>query len=140
MISFGCLLSCLHATISFTKPIVLGREGYKNVENWRKTAKTALLQGKSIQINPRGDSMRGKIHDGSLVTLQPCKTEDLNIGDIVLVDVHGKKFTLTVLHLIVDVGESGFLIGNNKGRIDGWVEPKSVYGKVIDIQDEMHTE
>ena len=76
-----------------------------------------------------------RIKEGASVTLHPCKAEDLKVGDVVLADVRGKRFTLTVLHLIMDVSEAGFLIGNNLGRIDGCVAPASVYGKVVDVQE-----
>jgi hypothetical protein len=68
--------------------------------------------------------MRSKVNDGDLVTLEPCDPEKLAIGDIVLVRVHGNVY----LHLIKARDKERFLIGNNRGRINGWVGPNCIYG------------
>ena len=98
--------------------------------SWAKLAKEALVRGESTQIRPRGHSMKGKVNDGDLVTLEPCETEKLEVGDIVLVRVKGNDY----LHLIKAINNGRFLIGNNRGGINGWVGHNCVYGKATKIE------
>ena len=74
--------------------------------------------------------MRGKVNDGDLVTLEPCEHDKLAVGDIVLVRVHGNVY----LHLIKARDKERFLIGNNRGGINGWVGPNSIYGKATKVE------
>lgn len=64
--------------------------------SWAKFAIEKLKQGETVTIRPRGHSMKGKVNDGNLVTVEPCKPEDLSVGDIALVRVKGHDY----LHLI----------------------------------------
>jgi SOS-response transcriptional repressor LexA len=57
--------------------------------SWAKFAIEKLREGQTVQIKPRGHSMKGKVNDGDLVTIEPCETDDLSVGDIVLVRVKG---------------------------------------------------
>lgn len=98
--------------------------------SWADWAKKQLSQDKIAIINPRGNSMKGKIESGDTVTVEPCDTGSLKIGDIVLVKVKGKDY----IHLIKAVDKNRFLIGNNKGRINGWVGSNSIYGKATKIE------
>jgi SOS-response transcriptional repressor LexA len=98
--------------------------------SWAKFAIEALKEGKTVQIKPRGHSMKGKVNDGDLVTVQPCDAEALSVGDIVLVRVKGNDY----LHLVKAIDKSRFLIGNNRGGINGWVGHNCVYGKAIKIE------
>jgi hypothetical protein len=61
--------------------------------------------------------MTGKVNNGDLVTLTPCQPESLKVGDIVLVRCKGTDY----LHLIKAIDGPRFQIGNNKGRINGWI-------------------
>jgi SOS-response transcriptional repressor LexA len=97
---------------------------------WAKFAVEALAKGQTVQIRPRGHSMRGKVEDGSLVTLEPCDTEKLEPGDIVLVRVRGNIY----LHLIKAINGKRFLIGNNLGKINGWVGHNCIYGIATNIE------
>jgi len=74
--------------------------------------------------------MKGKVNDGDLVTLEPCEPKQLVPGDIVLVRVRGNIY----LHLIKAVNDGRFLIGNNRGGINGWVGENSIYGKAIRVE------
>jgi SOS-response transcriptional repressor LexA len=74
--------------------------------------------------------MRGKVNDGDLVTIEPCDPDKLKVGDIVLVRVHGNVY----LHLIKATGNGRFLIGNNRGGVNGWVGPNCVYGIATKIE------
>ena len=98
--------------------------------SWAKYAIEALRKGQTARIRPRGHSMRGKVNDGDLVTLEPCKPEDLSAGDIVLVRVKGRDY----LHLIKAKDGGRFLIGNNRGGINGWVGHNCIYGIATKIE------
>ena len=74
--------------------------------------------------------MTGKVNDGDLVTVTPVPTATLEVGDIVLVRVKGTDY----LHLIKAINQGRFLIGNNRGRINGWVGHNCVFGKAIQIE------
>ncbi|MEW6735354.1 MAG: hypothetical protein AB1489_28945 [Acidobacteriota bacterium] len=98
--------------------------------SWAKFAIEALRKGETTQIRPRGHSMKGKVKDGALVTLEPCKPEHLSVGDIVLVRVKGRDY----LHLIKAINQGRFLIGNNIGGINGWVGHNSIFGIAIRVE------
>lgn len=97
---------------------------------WAKFAIEALQRGETVTIRPRGHSMRGRVNDGDRVTLAPADLEQLQVGDVVLVRVKGNVF----LHLIKAKNDGRFLIGNNRGKINGWVGSHSVYGVAIQIE------
>ena len=88
-----------------------------------------LKSGDTIQIRPRGNSMKGKIDSGSLVTIEPVK-EDLKSGDIVLCKVKGNFY----VHLVKAISGKRYQIGNNRGRINGWVSINTIFGKVIKVE------
>ena len=74
--------------------------------------------------------MTPKVYSGQLVTLQPCATTSLKVDDIVLVRVHGYDY----LHLIKAIQGDRYLIGNNRGHINGWVSKHAIYGVVTGIE------
>lgn len=63
----------------------------------------ALQRGETIQIRPRGNSMRPKVNNGALVTVAPCDPATLNKGDIVLVRVGRQVY----LHLVKAIAVEG---------------------------------
>lgn len=67
------------------------------------------------------------IKSGQSHRLAPITWEQCEKGDIVYCRVGGNFYT----HLVKAKSDSGLLIGNNKGRINGWT--KNVYGKVIEV-------
>ncbi len=91
--------------------------------SWAKFAIEKLKNGETVQIRPRGHSMKGKVNDGDLVTIVPCNVEELSVGDIVLVRVKGNDY----LHLIKAMNQDRFLIGNNRGGVNGWVGHSCIY-------------
>jgi hypothetical protein len=97
---------------------------------WADFAKEALRRGETVQVKPRGHSMKGKVNDGDIVTLEPVKPEELAIGDIVLVRVHGNDY----LHLIKAIDGGRFQIGNNRGGINGWVGSNGLFGKATKVE------
>ena len=98
--------------------------------NWAKFAIEKLQRGETAQVRPRGHSMRAKVNDGDLVTLELCKPEGLNSGDIVLARVRGNVY----LHLIKAAQGERFLIGNNRGGINGWVGKNGIYGVATKVE------
>jgi hypothetical protein len=98
--------------------------------SWAKHAKEILAKGENVQIKPRGHSMKGKVNDGDKVTLEPCDPKKLEVGDIVLVRCKGTDY----LHLTKAIDRERFLIGNNKGGINGWVGANSICGKAVKIE------
>ncbi|MBV9866858.1 MAG: hypothetical protein JO316_15995 [Abitibacteriaceae bacterium] len=83
--------------------------------------------------------MRGKVNDKDLVTIAPCETADLEIGDIVLAKIQGRRYQHWVLHLIWAIEAERFLIGSNRGRIDGWVSDVDILGKAIAIMPNLRS-
>jgi SOS-response transcriptional repressor LexA len=72
--------------------------------SWAKFAIERLKQGETVTVRPRGHSMKGKVNDGNLVTVEPCKPEELSVGDIVLVRVKGNDY----FHLIKAIIRADF--------------------------------
>ncbi len=56
-------------------------------------------------------------------------TRQLNDGDIALCKVNGYQY----LHLIKAIQGKRFQIGNNRGRINGWITAKSIHGKCTKV-------
>ena len=96
---------------------------------WADFAKEALRRGETVTVKPRGHSMKGRVNDGDLVTLEPFPPEDLGVGDIVLVRVHGTDY----LHLIKAIDAGRFLIGNNRGGTNGWVGANALFGRAVNV-------
>lgn len=97
---------------------------------WVNDALNELAAGRSVQVRPIGGSMRGRIESGQLVTLAPVDQATVQVGDVVLVHWKGNY----LLHLVKEIKGDQLLIGNNLGKINGWVEAAAVRGKVIAVQ------
>lgn len=89
-----------------------------------------LKEGQTVSFRPRGHSMVGKIESGQLCTVEPVNVNCLRVGDIVLCKVNSCEY----LHLIKAIRGSQFQIGNNRGRINGWVSGSSIFGKCIRVE------
>lgn len=83
--------------------------------------------------------MQGKVDSGNLVTVEPIGNKELKVGDIVLCKVRGAEY----LHLIKAIKEVAvvngdrryrFQIGNNRGRINGWIGLEQIYGKCSRVE------
>ena len=98
--------------------------------SWAKHAKEGLARGETVRVKPRGHSMKGKVNDGDVVTLSPCDPEKLSVGDIVLVRVKGNDY----LHLVKAIDKGRFLIGNNRGGINGWVGKNAIFGLAVKVE------
>lgn len=98
---------------------------------WASRHIEKLLQGETVAFRPRGSSMKGKIESGQLCTVEPIKdASTLLVDDIVLCKVHGAEY----LHLIKAIQEGRFLIGNNRGRINGWIGSHSIFGRCVRVE------
>jgi hypothetical protein len=97
---------------------------------WATEHIVRLRHGQTVQFRPRGHSMKGKIESGQLCTVEPVDSASLKVGDIVLCKVNGRQY----LHLIKAVQGSRFQIGNNRGRVNGWISAGSVYGRCVRVE------
>lgn len=70
------------------------------------------------------------IQSGDSVTLEPLGGT-LEVGDIVLVRVAGSVYLHLIKAIRTQKGYSRYQIGNNHGRINGWVGIEAVYGKRV---------
>lgn len=89
-----------------------------------------LKTGETVQFRPRGHSMTGKIESGQLCTVEPVEPSTLSKGDIVLCKVRGTEY----LHLIKAIQGPRFQIGNNRGKINGWITATSIFGKCVRVE------
>jgi hypothetical protein len=99
--------------------------------SWATHYIAKLNEGQTVQFRPRGHSMKGKISSGQLVTVEPLGNRVPEPGDIVLCKVNGFQY----LHLVKAIQGDRYQIGNNIGRINGWVTIKSIYGICIKVED-----
>ncbi len=99
---------------------------------WATPYIAKLKNGETVQFRPRGHSMKGKIESGQLCTVEPISDcSSLQKGDIVLCKVNGNEY----LHLIKAINGKRFQIGNNQGRINGWIGANSIYGKCLAVEN-----
>jgi hypothetical protein len=90
-----------------------------------------LRNGETVSFRPRGHSMSGRIESGQLCTVMPVDVSTLQVGDIVLCKVGGADY----LHIVKAIAAGRFQIGNNRGRINGWVGANGIFGTCIRIED-----
>ncbi|MBU0660897.1 S24 family peptidase [Patescibacteria group bacterium] len=98
---------------------------------WATNYIQKLKLDETVSFRPRGNSMRGKIESGQLVTVEPLKNTTLEKGDIVLCKVKGREY----IHLIKAIKGERYLIGNNRGGLNGWIGCNSIFGKCIKIEE-----
>ena len=89
-----------------------------------------LRAGETVSFRPRGNSMSGKIESGQLCTVAPVDPATLDVGDIVLCKVNGRKY----LHLVKAAQGPRFQIGNNCGRVNGQVSANAIFGKLVAVE------
>ena len=98
---------------------------------WATNHIARLQQGETVSFRPRGHSMSGKIESGQLCTVAPLGAVALAVGDIVLCRVRGAEY----LHLIKAIDGKRYQIGNNRGRVNGWIGKTSIFGRLVSIED-----
>ena len=97
---------------------------------WASAHIGKLRAGETVAFRPRGHSMKGRIESGQLCTVAPVDVSTLKVGDIVLCKVGGNE----CLHIVKAIEGGRFQIGNNRGRINGWVGRNCLFGKCVRIQ------
>lgn len=98
---------------------------------WASAAIDELRRGSIVHIRPRGHSMRPRVNDRALCTLEPAQWSPvLGVGDIVLCRVRGREY----LHSIRAIRGDRFQIGNNRGRINGWIGRHAIYGRLVRVE------
>jgi len=93
--------------------------------SWVGEALAALQTGQSVQVRPRGGSMRGRIEDNQLITLEPVDPAQVIVDDVVFIRWKGNY----ILHIVKEIDGDKLLIGNNLGRINGWATRADVIGR-----------
>lgn len=99
---------------------------------WVNDARRELAAGRNVTIRPVGGSMRGRIESGQLVTIEPVDPAVVSLDDVVLVEWRGNF----LLHLVKERQDDQLLIGNNLGKVNGWVPAAAVRGRVVAVRDE----
>jgi hypothetical protein len=99
---------------------------------WVKDVLRELAAGRPAHVRPHGGSMRGRIESGQPVTIAPISPDAVRVDDVVLVAWQGNY----LLHLVKEARKGQLLIGNNLGKINGWVPASAVRGKVVAVNGE----
>lgn len=89
-----------------------------------------LREGETCKVTGIGNSMTPILKSRQAVICVPVKDDTkLEKRDIVLCKVKGHHY----LHLIWAIrNDKEYLIGNNRGRPNGWVSRNQIYGKVVE--------
>jgi len=98
---------------------------------WAQYYIEKLKEGHDVEFRPKGHSMSGRIESGQLCTVVPVDISEIEVGDIVLCKVRGNEY----LHIVKAIQGKRFQIGNNRGLINGWIGPNSIFGKCVSIED-----
>jgi hypothetical protein len=101
-----------------------------------KSVLAELALGNDVQLVGKGDSMDPIVKNGETVKITPYNGRLLKTSDIVLVRMNSKFLT----HQVLEAKDDKFLIGNAKGKSDGWVTADAILGIIIQIgNDESFT-
>ncbi len=98
---------------------------------WVKDALKQLEENGVCRIRPHGGSMRGRIESGQLVAIRQARGEEVEVDDAVFVRWKNNY----LLHLVKGKENGRILIGNNLGKINGWIGYEDVIGKVVAVED-----
>ena len=96
---------------------------------WAAEHIAKLQRGETVSFRPTGRSMEPRIMSGQLCTVAPVKRSDIMAGDTVLCRVKGREY----LHLVLGIANGLYLIGNVRHRLNGWIEPKAIYGRLVKV-------
>ena len=95
--------------------------------SWASPYLPKLARNEPVTFRPRGHSMAPLIASGQQVTVEPVGSRPIQPGDVVLCRVRGQHY----LHLVNAVQADRYLIANNRGRINGWVNRNAIYGRWV---------
>ncbi len=101
---------------------------------WASAYIKKLRGGEAVSFRPRGNSMAGKVESGQLCTIEPVDPATLRVGDIVLCKVNDREY----LHLVKAIQGERFQIGNNRGRVNGWVSAGSIFGRCVRVETSLN--
>jgi phage repressor protein C with HTH and peptisase S24 domain len=96
--------------------------------SWATKYIEELQEGKTVKFTPFGNSMEPLIHSGQLVTVAPVNLIELKQNDIVLCSVRGTHYLHIVKHIEVINNKLYYVIGNNKGNVNGVVTGDDIFG------------
>lgn len=99
--------------------------------NWSQHIEK-LKKGETVSFRPKGNSMKPKIESGNLVTVSP-DLDGLDEDDIVFCKVKGTHYVHLVKAVKTEKDKKLYLIGNNKGGINGWVGLSNIFGRVTAV-------
>lgn len=102
---------------------------------WVTEALRELKEGRVARVPPQGGSMRGRIESGQLVEISPVSPSDVRADDVIFVGWKGSY----ILHIVKEIQDGQFLIGNNLGKINGWAGAEAICGKVTAIDESPST-
>lgn len=93
---------------------------------WVKDALFALKREGVAVVRPQGRSMAGRIENGQQVTLRSVKGHEVEVDDVIFIRWKGNY----ILHIAKEVNETEILIGNNLGKLNGWIAKEDVIARV----------
>jgi len=98
--------------------------------SWATPYVKQLMAGKTVSFRPSGNSMAPRIKSGQLCTVEPLSPDHCCLipGDVVLCKVGAAQY---YLHLVQEVQGDRYLIGNNRGGVNGWLKASSIYGRLV---------
>jgi len=99
---------------------------------WVKDALKTLQNEGQCDVRPFGGSMKGRIESGQLVTIKTIDGNDVKIDDAIFIKWKGNY----LIHLVKEITETEILIGNNLGKINGWISKEDVIAKVIKVHQQ----
>lgn len=97
---------------------------------WATGYITRLKAGETVKFRPRGNSMSPTIESGQLCTVEPVTADQLVVDDVVLCKVGGAEY----LHIVKAREGDRFQIGNNRGRINGWIGAAAIFGRLVKVE------
>lgn len=96
--------------------------------SWATSYILSLKDNEFVEFRPRGNSMEPLVKDNELVKVQRVTDETpIEYGSIVLCIVRGRQY----LHLVKAINGDRYLIGNNRGGLNGWTNRKHIYGVLV---------
>jgi len=97
---------------------------------WASAHIEKLRSGQTVSFRPRGNSMSPRIESGQLCAVAPVDPRTLRPGDIVLCRVRGSDY----LHIVKAIERGQYQIGNNRGRMNGWIPAAAIFGLLMKIE------
>jgi hypothetical protein len=97
---------------------------------WAAQHIAKLKEGQTVSFRPHGHSMVPIILSGQLCTVEPVAAGTLTVGDVVLCKVEQAEY----LHLVKAIDGDRYQIGNNRGRINGWIFGSKIFGRLVKVE------